>query len=240
MQPHRYCPSCGHISISKACEEELIKRKGILIGSVGCSVALPDLFCEVDAVSAAHGRALSVATALRRCLPDTSLLVYAGDGDCATIGIGELVNTILRNERIVCILINNEIFGMTGFQMSSQTPLGAKTKTTVTGRDESCHGIPLNVKLLMKQNPKAKYYLTTSANKVGIDLFKKQLEEAFTNDCFSLIEVISPCVTLFGNAKKAYESALKQYEEKSKDDDCICKRMESSSHKYAGCGVETC
>lgn len=222
MQPHRYCASCGHILISKACEEELIKRKGIIIGTVGCSVALPDLFEEVDAVSAAHGRGLSVATALRRCLPDTLLLIYAGDGDCATIGIGELVNTILRNERIVCVLINNQQFGMTGGQMSSQTPLGVKTKTTVTGRDESSHGIPLNIKLLMKQNPKAKYYLTTSANKAGIDLFKKQLEEAFTNDGFSLIEVISPCPTFWANAKKSYEYSLKIYEEKLEAEEHYC------------------
>jgi len=224
MQPHRYCPGCGHIAISKIVEEELINRKGILVGTVGCSVALPDLFEVVDAVSAAHGRGLSIATALRRCLPDTPLIVYAGDGDCTTIGIGELVNTILRNERLVCVLINNQIFGMTGFQMSSQTPIGAKTKTTVTGRDESCHGIPLNVKLLMKQNPKAKHYLTHAAGRDGIDLFKKQLKEAMDYDGFSLIEVISPCVTLFANAKKAYENALKQYEEKSKEEkrNCTC------------------
>jgi 2-oxoglutarate ferredoxin oxidoreductase subunit beta len=219
---HRYCSGCGHINISKEVEKQLIECAGLLVGTVGCSVALPDLFQIVDAVSAAHGRGLSVATALKKCLPETKILVYAGDGDCCTIGAGELIHTILRNPKIVCILINNQIFGMTGFQMSAGTPVGLKTKTTVNGRNEIDNGIPLNVRLLMKQNPKTKYYLTNAASKAGIELFKKQLKEALEYDGFSLIEVISPCVTFWGNAKKAYEYSLKLYEEKLNESMCKC------------------
>jgi len=222
MLVHRYCPGCGHINISKEVEKQLIEKQGILIGSVGCSVALPELFEVVDAVSSAHGRALSVATALRRCLPDTLLITYQGDGDCCTIGIGELIHTILRNERIVCVLINNNQFAMTGFQMSATTPIDIKTKTTVNGRKESYHGIPINVKLLMKQNPKAKYYLSNSASKKGIDLFKEQLKEALNNDGFSLLEVMSPCPTFWGNVKKSYEFTLEQYEKKIEEEEHYC------------------
>ncbi len=214
MLKHRYCPGCGHIQISKEVERQLIEVRGIPVVGVGCSVALPDLFESVDAVSAAHGRALSVATALKKCLPETKIISYQGDGDCCTIGAGELIHTILRNPPIVCILINNFIFGMTGFQQSACTNLGMKTKTTINGRNEIDNGIPLNVKLLMKQNPKSKYYLTNSANKDGIELFKKQLKEALDYNGFSLIEVISPCVTFFGNTKKAYEYTLKEYKER--------------------------
>jgi len=214
MKPHTFCPGCGHVPIAKAVEKELIERMGILIGSVGCSVALPDQFEVVDAVSSPHGRALSVGTAVKMSLPDKAVLVYAGDGDCCTIGIGELVHTILRNPKIVCVLINNQQFGMTGHQMSALTPLEMKTKTSVTGRSEVVNGIPLNVKLLMQQNPKAKYYLTNAATKTGIDKFKEQLKEAFDNDGFSLIEVIAPCPTFWGNVKKSYEYSKQYYEEK--------------------------
>jgi len=214
MKPHTFCPGCGHVPIAKAVEKELIERAGILIGSVGCSVALPDQFEVVDAVSSAHGRALSVGTAVKMSLPNKAVLVYAGDGDCCTIGIGELVHTILRNPKIVCVLINNQQFGMTGHQMSALTPLDMKTKTSVTGRSEAINGIPLNVKLLMQQNPKAKYYLTNAATKTGIDKFKEQLKEAFNNDGFSLIEVIAPCPTFWGNVKKSYEYSKQYYEEK--------------------------
>ena len=214
MKPHTFCPGCGHITIAKVVEKELIEREGILIGSVGCSVALPDLFETVDAVSSAHGRALSVATAVKMCLPDKPVIVYQGDGDCTTIGIGELVHTILRNPKIVCVLINNQQFGMTGHQQSALTPIGMKTKTSVMGRNEAEHGIPLNVELLMKQNPKAKYYLTNAATRTGIDKFKEQLKEAFNNDGFSLIEVIAPCPTFWGNVKKSYEYSKQYYEEK--------------------------
>lgn len=222
MLKHRYCPGCGHIQISKEVEKQLIEKRGIPVVGVGCSVALPDLFEVVDAVSASHGRALSVATALKMALPKTPILTYQGDGDCCTIGAAELLHTILRNPPIVCVLINNHIFGMTGFQMSAETPIGLKTKTTVNGRNEINNGIPLNVKLLMKQNPKTHYYLTNSASKSGIELFKKQLKEALEYNGFSLIEVISPCVTFWGNAKKSYEYSLKQYEEKMKDNECSC------------------
>ena len=218
MKPAPYCPGCGHLPISKIVEKELIEREGILIGSVGCSVFLPDVFEVVDAVSSAHGRALSVGTAVKMCLPDKPVLCYQGDGDCCTIGIGELVHTILRNPKIVCVLINNQQFGMTGHQQSALTPIGMKTKTSVTGRNEAEHGIPLNVGLLMKQNPKAKYYLTTSATKIGIDLFKEQLKEAFDNDGFSLIEIIAPCPTFWGNVKKSYEYSKQYYETKVKND----------------------
>lgn len=219
---HRYCSGCGHINISKEVERQLIERKGILVCGVGCSVALPDLFTVIDAVSAAHGRALSVATSLKKCLSDISIISYAGDGDCCTIGIGELIHTILRNPSIVCILINNQQFGMTGAQMSTCTPLGVKTKTTPMGRNELNNGIPINVKLLMKQNSKTHYYLTNSASKNGIELFKIQLKEALDYNGFSLIEVISPCPIFWGNAKKAYEYSLKLYEEKLKDNECSC------------------
>lgn len=222
MKPHTFCPGCGHITIARAVEKELIEREGILIGSVGCSVALPDQFEIVDAVSSAHGRALSVATAVKMCLPDKPVLVYAGDGDCCTIGAGELIHTILRNPKIVCILINNQQFGMTGHQMSTLTPLNLKTKTTVGGRKEIVHGIPMDVGLLMEQNPKAKYYITTSANKHGIDIFKEQLKKAFNNNGFSLIEVISPCPTFWGNVKKSYEYSLQLYKGKTTENSREC------------------
>lgn len=222
MLKHKYCPGCGHIQISKEVEKQLIEKRGIPIVGVGCSVALPDIFTVVDAVSAAHGRALSVATALKMALPETPILTYQGDGDCCTIGAGELLHTILRNPPIVCVLINNQQFGMTGNQMSACTPIGVKTKTTVKGRNEIYNGIPINVKLLMKQNPKTKYYLTNSASKAGIDLFKIQLKEALEYNGFSLIEVMAPCPTFWGNVKKSYEYSLKYYEEKLNDNECSC------------------
>jgi len=219
MKEIRYCKACGHTPISKEVERQLIAVSGILCGSVGCSVALPNLFEIVDAVSAAHGRALSVATALKMALPNKTIIAYQGDGDCCTIGAGELLHTILRNPKIVCILINNENFGMTGHQMSAETPIGVKTKTTVKGRDETLHGIPLDVKHLTKLNPKVKYHLSNSATKDGIELFKKQLDEAINYDGFSLLEVISPCPTFWGNAKKSYDFAKQCYEEKLQCED---------------------
>jgi len=223
MLKHRYCPGCGHIQISKEVERQLIENHAILVGSVGCSVALPDLFEVVDAVSCAHGRALSTATALKMALPDIKIVTYQGDGDCCTIGAAELLHTILRNPSIVCVLINNLNFSMTGNQMSALTKLGMKTMTTVNGRNEQYNGIPMNVKLLTKQNPKVHYYLTHSAGKDGIEIFKTQLKEAIEYNGFSIIEVLSPCPIFWGNVKKAYEFTLNEYKERINIKECNCK-----------------
>jgi len=224
MRQIRFCPACGHIPIVKIEEELLQKHQGILIGTVGCSVPLCSDMEGVDAISSAHGRGLSVATSVKRVLgKDKMVLVHAGDGDGLTIGIGEFVHTCLRNEKIIYVLINNQQFGMTGHQMSALTPLEITTKTSYP-RKEEYHGIPVHVgKLVRALNPKVKYYRTTSATKEGINNFRKYLEEAINNDGFSVIEVVSPCPTFWGNAKKAYEYSKDYFNSLEEEHICNCK-----------------
>lgn len=223
MKVVKFCRACGHIPIAKIVEETIQRTKGVFICGVGCSVSLATDFEDVDAISMPHGRTLTGATAARRVFGDDKVIIaYQGDGDCLTIGIGELVNTILRNEPIVCILINNQQFGMTGHQMSAATPLEMQTKTCFP-RSEENHGIPIHVgKLIRALNPKVKFYRVHAAgrdNIHGIDAFRNYLDEAIKNDGFSLIEVISPCPTFFnGKIKESYEFAKKHYNKLTLED----------------------
>lgn len=215
MKKISFCPGCGHIPIAKAVEKILQENNGILVGSVGCSVSIVSDFENVDAVSSQHGAALAVATGIRRVCKDKKVIItYQGDGDLGNIGIGELIHTCLRNENIICVLINNSVYGMTGFQMSSTTPIGVKTKTCVDGRTIKDHGIPINFRRITKAvNPEIQYFLCHSASKEGIDRFKECLKMGIENRGFTLIEVISPCVTFFKTPKEAYEDAKKRYKE---------------------------
>lgn len=213
MKQITFCKACGHIPVSRIVEKFMQIHNGIFCGSVGCSVSLPSDLENVDTVSCAHGRALAVATGIRRAVgPDKLILTYQGDGDALTIGMLEFKAACYRNEKIICVLIDNCVFGMTGFQLSALTPLGIKTKTSLDGRTEEIYGIPVNVKHEVACNPKARYYLTTSASKEGIESFERYLHEVKDYNGFSVIHVLSPCVTFFGNAKKAYEYVLKLYE----------------------------
>ena len=208
----KFCRGCGHIPIAKTVEEFMLEHRGIFCGSVGCSVSLPSDFEGFDTVSCAHGRALAVATGIRRVVgPDRLILTYQGDGDALTIGMLEFKAACYRNEKIICIIIDNSVFGMTGFQLSALTPLGLKTKTSLDGRTEEIYGIPVNIRHETACNPKVKYYLTTSATREGIDMFKQHLHEAKDYNGFSVLHVISPCITFFGNAKKAYEFSKEVY-----------------------------
>lgn len=217
MKKSTFCAGCGHTAIARITEQFLQKESGIFVGSVGCSVSLPSDFEGIDTVSSAHGRALAVATGIRRTVgKDKPIVTIQGDGDLLNIGIGELTHTCLRNEKIICVLLNNSVFSMTGFQLSATTPLGMKTKTSPEGRNEKYHGIPINVKSLIQTiNPKVKYFLTTSSSREGIDWFEAFLQDSLNYNGFTLIEVISPCVTLFGgDVKKSYGYSKKIFEEK--------------------------
>ena len=92
---------------------------------VGCAVLAYNYF-NFDMVEAPHGRALAVATGIKRVHPDKFVLTYQGDGDLAAIGTAETIHAANRGERISTIFINNAIYGMTGGQMAPHHSLRAK------------------------------------------------------------------------------------------------------------------
>ena len=136
--PTHYCPGCGHgivhRLVSEVVDELEIREKIIAIAPVGCSVIAYD-YWDFDVCEAAHGRALAVATGIKRVLPENIVFTYQGDGDLAAIGTCETIHTANRGENLTTIFINNAVYGMTGGQMAPTTLLGQKTATTPWGRD---------------------------------------------------------------------------------------------------------
>ena len=200
-KPFTYCPGCQHGIIHRIigeCLEELnIVDESISIASVGCSVMSYDNFA-CNSVQASHGRAPAVATGLKRTNPDKMVFTYQGDGDFASIGMGEAIHAAGRGENVTLILVNNAIYGMTGGQMAPTTLIGQKTTTSPTGRTEAGQGLPIKVCELFAQIPSSVYVERTAAySPAQIRNTKKAIKKAFQNQIdgkgFSLVEVLSTC-----------------------------------------------
>lgn len=200
-----YCPGCGHgvvhKLIARAIDELGIQDRVTLISPVGCSVFAYYYF-DVGNIQVAHGRAPAVATAVKRSRPESIVLAYQGDGDLAAIGSAEILHAANRGEAITVVFVNNAIYGMTGGQMAPTTPLGTKTTTSPFGRNEFNEGYPLKVCELLAALD-APVYLERVAlgdNKQIMQAAKalrKGLENQVRGLGFSLIEVLSPCPTIW-------------------------------------------
>ena len=200
-----YCPGCGHGTIHKmvaaAIDELGIQDRSIMVGPVGCSVFTYYYF-DVGNVQSAHGRAPAVATAIRRARPESIVISYQGDGDLSAIGAAEILHAANRGENITVIFVNNAIYSMTGGQAAPTTLIGQKSTTTPNGRNPVTEGYPMQVSELLS-TLRAPAYIERVAlgdNKQiaqAARAIKRGLENQVRGLGFSLIEVLSPCPTIW-------------------------------------------
>ena len=200
-----FCPGCGHgithKMLARAIDELGIQDKTILVGPVGCGVFIYYYF-DVGNISAAHGRASAVATGVKRSRPESIVIDYQGDGDLAAIGSAEILHAANRGENITVIFVNNAIYSMTGGQVAPTTLLGQKSTTTPGGRQAATEGYPLHVSELLA-TLEAPVYI----ERVGLGdnkqiaqaahAIKRAVENQVRGLGFSLIEVLSPCPTIW-------------------------------------------
>ena len=205
-----YCSGCGHgivhRLIAEVVDELGIREKTIGIAPVGCAVIAYD-YWDFDGCEAAHGRALAVATGIKRVLPENIVFTYQGDGDLAAIGTCETIHAANRGENLTVIFINNAVYGMTGGQMAPTTLLGQKTATTPWGRDIQISGYPLRISELLNQLPGVKFIERVSIHSPQeVSRAKRAIKQAFINQIdnlgFSLVEVLSPCPTYWHKTPK--------------------------------------
>jgi len=106
--------------IAEVLEEMGELNNTIGVAPVGCAVFAYNYF-NFDFVEAAHGRAPAMATGIKRTLPNKIVFTYQGDGDLASMGMGEIVAAAARGEHFTVIFINNTNYGMTGGQIAPTT-----------------------------------------------------------------------------------------------------------------------
>ncbi len=214
------CPGCGHPigarAILEVIDELGIGGKAICSGGIGCH-GMGFFTAKMDRAVAAHGTAPATATAIKRIHgDDVMVFTVQGDGDCAAIGAGYLVNAAARGERISVFMFNNSTYGTTGGQMAPTTLLGQVTPTTPEGRDAELAGYPLHVAEMLVPIKGVAYSARGSLNSpANFTRVKKYIKTAFQkqidNVGFSYVEILSACPT---NWRLSPVDSLKWMEEK--------------------------
>lgn len=201
-QPTPYCEGCYHGLIQKLCfevvDEMQIADKFIYGGAVGCN-GMGSFTIHMDAFGTCHGRAPCVGTALKRLHPESVLMIYQGDGDAASIGLGDTLHAAHRGEAFTVVMANNSLYGMTGGQASPTTLPGMRTTTTKGGKE----GLPMRVAELVATLDAPYYVARCSVHSAKyIMQFKNALKYALTaqmeQGAYSFIEVLANCPTSSG------------------------------------------
>jgi 2-oxoglutarate ferredoxin oxidoreductase subunit beta len=201
-----YCPGCthgvAHRLVAEVIDELGVRGRTVGIAPVGCAVLAYNYF-TFDFQEAAHGRAPAMATGIKRVRPDLVVFTYQGDGDLASIGMGEIIHAANRGEKFTTIFINNAVYGMTGGQMAPTTMPGQRTTTSPYGRNVNDVGMPIKVSELLSSLQTPAYITRQSVIKPKyIVKAKKAIKTAFEYQiegrCFSFVELISTCPTNWG------------------------------------------
>ncbi|ETA81458.1 thiamine pyrophosphate-dependent enzyme [Youngiibacter fragilis] len=201
-----FCPGCMHGTAIKLIGEVLeemniVDRTACVLG-IGCCGLHMD-YIAYDNITAPHGRATAVAAGIKRSNPDSLVFTYQGDGDFASIGLGESISSANRGDNITVIFINNGTYGMTGGQMAPTTLMGMKASTAPKGRNAEDHGYPMHMSEILNQLTAPAYLERTSCNTPGnVVKTKKAIRKAFENQIngrgFSMVEIVTSCPTNWG------------------------------------------
>ncbi|MBW2078100.1 MAG: hypothetical protein JRI71_11240 [Deltaproteobacteria bacterium] len=198
-----FCPGCGHgilmNLILRAIDELGIDMDEMLfVSGIGCAGWIPSPHFNADTLHTLHGRAIAFATGAKMFNPKLNVMVISGDGDLASIGGNHLIHAARRNTDLTVICANNMIYGMTGGQAASTSPVGAVTSTTVKGNIYR----PFDLcKLVLGAGAPyvARYAVTQAISMV------KAIRHCLTTRGFTFVEVLSPCPTQFGRRNR-YDS----------------------------------
>jgi 2-oxoglutarate/2-oxoacid ferredoxin oxidoreductase subunit beta len=199
------CAGCGHDGISaaiaQACFELNIEPHRVAkLSGIGCSSKTPAYFLSNShGFNSVHGRMPSVATGANLANRDLIYFGVSGDGDTASIGMGQFVHVIRRNLNMVYLVMNNGCYGLTKGQDSATADHGSKNKHGSVNLFESIDLASLAIEL----------GATFVAQSFSGD--KTQLiplvKAAMNHPGFAFINVISPCVTFNNNpgSTKSYD-----------------------------------
>lgn len=199
------CAGCGHDSISAAIVQAIFElsiapHNIAKLSGIGCSSKTPTYFLgNSHGFNSVHGRMPSVATGANMANRNMVYIGVSGDGDSASIGMGQFTHAVRRNLNMMYIVENNGCYGLTKGQDSATSDVGSKSKKGEPNPFESIDLVSVALQL----------GATFVARSFSGD--KEQLvpliKAAISHQGFAFIDVISPCVTFNNNAgsTKGYE-----------------------------------
>lgn len=193
--PHVWCPGCG-IGIVLGALIRAIDKSGygkddiVLVSGIGCSGRLPT-YVDFNTLHTTHGRALTFATGIKLAKPNLKVIVVMGDGDAVAIGGNHMIQAARRNVEITAIVINNQVYGMTGGQSAPTTPLGVSTSSAHYGNLEP----PFDISQLVRA---AGALYVARSTVYHAHLLERLIGGALQKRGFAVVEAMSHCPTHFG------------------------------------------
>ncbi len=197
------CAGCGHDSISgaivQACYEMSIEPHKIAkVSGIGCSSKTPTYFLgNSHGFNSVHGRMPSITAGANMSNKDLIYLGVSGDGDTASIGMGQFVHVIRRNLNMVYIVMNNGCYGLTKGQDSATADIGSISKAGSTNPFEAIDLVGLSLEL-------GASFVARSFSGDKTQLVPL-IKAAISHPGFAFLDVLSPCVT-FNNNKGSTKS----------------------------------
>ena len=203
--PHVWCPGCGNGivlgALIRAIDSlNLEKDELVLASGIGCSGRM-SVYVDFNTLHTTHGRALTFATGIKLANPSLTVLTVMGDGDATAIGGNHFIHAARRNLDLTAIIINNQIYGMTGGQYSPTTPYGAHASTAIYGHIEDAFSI-------------AELAVTAGASFVArgtvyhAKLLDKLIAQGVRKKGFSVIEIISNCHVQYGRRNQMSDPVI--------------------------------
>ncbi len=198
------CAGCGHDAISNQIvrsfyEMGVVPERVIKMSGIGCSSKAPAYFMSrAHGLNAVHGRMPAIATGAMLANKDLIAIGISGDGDTASIGLGQFMHMVRRNVPCIYIIENNGCYGLTKGQFSATGDEGSRLKTGVVNdlppMDMCALAVELGCGFV------ARGFAGDPKQMINI------LKAAIAHDGLCVIDVISPCVT-FNN----HEGSTKGY-----------------------------
>ncbi|HTU43018.1 MAG TPA: 2-oxoacid:ferredoxin oxidoreductase subunit beta [Candidatus Aquilonibacter sp.] len=198
------CAGCGHNAISERIIEAMYEmgvkpERVVKLSGIGCSSKSPAYFMNRShSFNSVHGRMPSVATGAMLANRNLIALGVSGDGDTASIGIGQFVHLMRRNLPVIYIIEDNGVYGLTKGQFSATADLGSKLKTGVINDlppiDTCAMAIELGATFVGRSFSGDKRQLSA------------MLKAAIAHHGTVMLDVVSPCVTF-----NDHEGSTKSY-----------------------------
>jgi 2-oxoglutarate/2-oxoacid ferredoxin oxidoreductase subunit beta len=205
------CAGCGHDSVTaaivQACWElSLPPHRMVKLSGIGCSSKTPAYFVsQAHGINTVHGRMPSVATGAAAANRHLNFLGVSGDGDSLSIGLGQFCHAIRRNVRMLYIIENNGVYGLTKGQFSASADIGSKAKKGEINMQPPID--PVLTALTAGATFAARSFSGDKAQLVPL------IKAGLAHGGFALIDVLSPCVTFndHEDSTKSYAYSRQHY-----------------------------
>ncbi|MFC1855319.1 2-oxoacid:ferredoxin oxidoreductase subunit beta [Thermodesulfobacteriota bacterium] len=207
-----WCPGCGNFKILNALKEALAElslapHEIVMVSGIGQAAKLVH-YLKANVLNGLHGRALPIATGIKIANHKLKVIVTSGDGDLYGEGGNHFIHNIRRNIDITVIAHDNQVYGLTKGQASPTSDPGFKTKVQVDG-------------VILEPVNQLGLAVTLGANFVARsytgdhDHLKEMMKQAITKKGFSLLDVLTPCISFNKvNTFKWYKERVYQIDKK--------------------------